>query len=554
MDGDAVGAYARVGQETYVTAYHVVESLSCELNPPKLGENPRSFHSQFGDDENHYNVVVNQNPTSDWAQVYTSAPLKGPILEMGPFVPEANVEIYYANNGVKKVFNGPLCPIEGVYGYATIADTPFVPGTSGLPVLHRGRLVGIFVGKQRTNGIVSLVNPEYDSLSAISRAVGDIDLYGKKKLSRFVRSGKISSADYAEKVKGLTLRFGRPPTSYEIAQEVDYHYMYEQDAYADDEEDEDDYDTYFESGDTHRYLNPFEELDFEAESGDFEENDAAEYEREKRYNTLTGKGTLRFEGYGKKKTTTPTHSKVIVRPTTQFELIPPTSLDADDDTKSVDSDVEILSLVTDLLVDELSKKKEAQPAFTNPFDDPELFAEAKAPQVFTSPIEAFGYKSDQTTKEKKVSFLEESAPAVVQQKLLSYAEAAKSGSFADMINNLPSTSEMSKARMAAEVAALKREIKILNDQGIVAMDPVVLTSHEIEKYPAAEHIKQALNKELKVLKSIKGVRERKEAEREVQQKRAMRIQEAMNVKTRELAEMKAQLEKLQASTSSKKNF
>lgn len=561
VDGDAVGSFARVGQETFITAHHVVESLAYGQPPMVCGEAKNGFLAQFGDGEDHFCIVLHENKTSDWAHVYCSAPLQGPILEMAPFVPDAKVEIPYARNGSKVVYSAPLSPIEDVYGYATIHDPPFVPGTSGMPVLHHGRLVGIFVGKQRENGIVSLVNPEHDSLAAISNAIGDIDLYGKKKLSRFVRSGKISSSDYAEKVRGLTLRFGRPPTSYEIRQEVDYHYMYEQDAYADDEEEEDEYyNTYYnEDQDFRRYLNPYDDPDFGADEGRFSDNDDADYEREKRHNMMTGQRTLHFDGYGKKKKVsfyeTP---KVIVRPQTQFEVIPPeTQVDESSDEEETGDELEDavpLALPSNnpfddagIVAEALSNKTEVY----NPFD---VIATTPPPVKLTSPVEAFGYKNSEKTRVMKSEILTETAPQVVRAKLDSYANAVRSGNVAEMISSLPTTAEMSKARMATEVAALKREIKILNDQGIVAMDPVVLTSHEIEKYPASEHEKQQLNKELKVLRSIKGVRDRKEAEREVQQRRALRIQEAMNIKTRELADMKAQLERLQASTSGKKNF
>lgn len=549
VDGDAVGSFARVGQETFVTAHHVIESLAFGQPQMMCGEAKSGFLAQFGDGEDHFCVVLHENKTSDWAHVYCSAPLKGPILEMAPFVPDATVEIPYARNGSKVVYSAALSPIEDVYGYATIHNTPFVPGTSGMPVLHHGRLVGIFVGKQRENGIVSLVNPEHDSLAAISSAIGDIDLYGKKKLSRFVRSGKISSADYAEKVRGLTLRFGRPPTSYEIRQEVDYHYMYEQDAYTDDEEEEEEYyDTYYNEDQSFgRYLNPYDDPDFGADEGRFSDNDDADYEREKRHNMLTGQRTLHFDGYGKKKKVAFEEApKMIVRPQTQFEVIPPvTQLDS----YNPFDDVEAVNPFDD--VEAVKEALSAKVETNNPFD---VVMPTPPPVRFTSPVEAFGYTGGGKTRTQKNELLTEMAPQVVKMKLDGYANAVKTGNVAEMLNNLPTTAEMSKARMAAEVAALKREIKILNDQGIVAMDPVVLTSHEIEKYPASEHEKQQLNKELKVLRSIKGVRERKEAEREVQQRRALRIQEAMNIKTRELAEMKAQLEKLQASTSGRKNF
>lgn len=559
VDGDAVGSFARVGQETFITAHHVIESLAYGQPPMMCGEARSGFLAQFGDGEDHFCVVLHENKTSDWAHVYCSAPLKGPVLGMAPFVPDAIVEIPYARNGSKMVYSAPLSPIEDVYGYATIHNPPFVPGTSGMPVLHHGRLVGIFVGKQRENGIVSLVNPEHDSLAAISSAIGDVDLYGKKKLSRFVRSGKISSSDYAEKVRGLTLRFGRPPTSYEIRQEVDFHYMYEQDAYADDEEEEEEYyDTYYDEDQRPgRYLNPYDDPDFGADEGRFSDNDDADYEREKRYNMLTGRRTLHFDGYGKKKKVVFEEApKMIVRPQTQFEVVPPeTQLNSPEDEETGDELEEATPIAPsynpfddfDAVAEALGSKVE----INNPFD---VIVPAPPPARFTSPVEASSYTGGSKTKAQKGELLTGMAPLVVKTKLDSYANAVKAGNVAEMINNLPTTAEMSKARMAVEVAALKREIKILNDQGIVAMDPVVLTSHEIEKYPASEHEKQQLNKELKVLRSIKGVRERKEAEREVQQRRALRIQEAMNIKTRELAEMKAQLEKLQASTSGKKNF
>lgn len=598
VDGDAVGAMARVGEDTFLTAFHVVESLRSTSSGSVVGDNPHSFMARVASEEDHYFVVLNSNRSSDWAHVYTSSPLKGPIYQMAPFVPDGIVEIPYLTSGIRRVFTGPLHPIEGIAGYATIPNVPFVPGTSGLPVLHHGRLVGIFVGKQRSNGIVSLANTEYDTLSALSSAIGEVALYGKKKrVSHFVRSGKISSADYAEKIRGLTLKFGRPPHKHEIRAELEFQFQYEDEDYEDDNasrysfEEEGYYDRY--TYDLRGYV----ESDDGAEEGYFSENERADYDRAAHDNFVTGAGNLYFQGMAKKKVASSGKKKksektpaLIVNPDTNIEVIPlPRPVEEEEEEAAPPPEPE--PVIEPEVVRDIQKGY-------NPFEDEELLAALKIPgsaQVPTPPAPAPAVKlsrkeraklskksvnfeesatgsdgsssdeeesdeeeespkiaarkltkatDDLTTPLIKRKLLRDTAPTVVAEKMKAYADAVKDGRIAEAIKAMPTASELNQARSVAEVESLKHQIDLLQEQGIISLEPVLLSKHEMAKYPASEHEKHTLIKQLKVLKSIQALRERRAAEKEAAQKRAIRVQAMLNSKTKEVADLKAALEEL----------
>jgi hypothetical protein len=518
-DEDHYGCYVRVGENLYLTANHVLEDTMFDHD----GRDMSALLEIDG--EEHEITLAYRRANVDliaFEMCYTPQMPIYPIRRMTGTVP---VELPLATGRVLRTL------IQLDENYWVCENCPLVPGCSGLPALHKGQTVAIFVGMQEDKRGIFVNAPDImPRLAIVANHMKGVQLCGKgRNKKRFHRYGAKSADDYDGAVEILRESLGRDPKSWEISNYFDSAF----------------YDAVYE--DNYESNNPFDDYEFSAEEGYFLDNDRADFEREGR-DAYYGRGgsSKYFVGYTKELVVFK-GDKVV--PRFDMSYIPYSKK-----TSAKDEDDEFLAEMEALVSKAAGLVVQPAPK-SNPFDavsDAELenLINKNSKNPFADTVNPFD-REPQAPLPAMMPVATLSPPSAVK----TYLGALASKPGAPVKFQIPSAKDISKLRMEHECEELQAQIDAIQGTGIFLREVVALSPLEEAKFPPNEHMKHLLLKKLKMLTDKQRYLERKRIERESANKTLQRTQDLFDAKVRELANLKIKLEELKkASTDTDVDF